>query len=121
MNFPSASPNENMNIDNSINPIPARRAERSSAAGEILAKRVIDDRRVLLAPSWPGSSRPSTSFVPRCFKDVDARERRQVYVVCARQTTMPGHDELSELVAATTPMRYRKAISPRNSLAGNQA
>src|SRR5205807_4469088 len=75
MNFPSASPNENMNIDNSINPMPARRAERSSAAGEILAKRVIDDRRVLLAPSWPGSSRPSTSFVPRCFKDVDARDK----------------------------------------------
>ncbi len=23
---------------------------------------------------------------------VDGRERRQVYVVCARQTTMPGHD-----------------------------
>jgi len=84
MNFPSASPNENMNIDNSINPMPARRAERSSAAGEILAKRVIDDRRVLLAPSWPGSSRPSTSFVPRCFKDVDARDK-------------PGHDELDRL------------------------
>ncbi len=25
-------------------------------------------------------------------KDVDGRERRQVYVVCAKQTTMPGHD-----------------------------
>src|SRR6267142_3988615 len=43
MNFPSASPNENMNIDNSINPIPARRAERSSAALEILASRLIWD------------------------------------------------------------------------------
>jgi hypothetical protein len=94
MNFPSASPNENMNIDSSINPMPARRAERSSAAVEILAKRVIDDRRVLLAPSWPGSSRPHTSSVPRCFKDVDARDK-------------PGHDELSGLVAATTPVRYR--------------
>jgi drug/metabolite transporter (DMT)-like permease len=26
-------------------------------------------------------------------EDVDGRERRQVYVVCAKQTTMPGHDE----------------------------
>src|ERR1700739_1104246 len=25
-------------------------------------------------------------------KDVDARHRRQVHVVCARQTTMAGHD-----------------------------
>src|SRR6266446_3053740 len=99
MNFPSASPNENMNIDNNISPMPARRAERSSAAGEILAKRVIDDRRVLLASSWPGSSRPPTSFVPRCFKDVDARERRQVYVVCARQTTIPGHDDVEWFAA----------------------
>jgi hypothetical protein len=32
--------------------------------------------------------------VPRCFKDVDARDK-------------PGHDELSGLVAATTPVRYR--------------
>jgi hypothetical protein len=33
-------------------------------------------------PSWPGLSRPSTSFVQRRFKDVDARDK-------------PGHDELS--------------------------
>jgi hypothetical protein len=26
------------------------------------------------------------------MQDVDGRERRQVYVVCAKQTTMPGHD-----------------------------
>jgi hypothetical protein len=26
-------------------------------------------------------------------KDVDARHRRQVYAVCARQTAMAGHDE----------------------------
>jgi hypothetical protein len=31
-------------------------------------------------------------FLSRCTKDVDGRERRQVYVVCAKQTTMPGHD-----------------------------
>src|ERR1700687_1555536 len=41
MNFPSASPNENMNIDSSIKPMPARRAERSSNPVEILAMRVI--------------------------------------------------------------------------------
>jgi hypothetical protein len=27
-------------------------------------------------------------------KDVDARQRRQVYAVCAMQTAMAGHDEL---------------------------
>jgi len=26
-------------------------------------------------------------------KDVDARHRRQVYVVCARQTALAGHDD----------------------------
>jgi hypothetical protein len=36
-----------MNIDSSIKPMPARRAERSSNPVEILARRVIDDRRVL--------------------------------------------------------------------------
>src|SRR5712664_3944320 len=30
-------------------------------------------------------------FWPR---GMDCRERRQVYAVCARQTTMPGNDEL---------------------------
>jgi hypothetical protein len=43
MNFPSASPNENMNIDNSISPMPARRAERSSAAVEIFVSRLMGD------------------------------------------------------------------------------
>src|SRR5216683_1681349 len=38
-------------------------------------------------------SRPSTSFNTSGKKDVDARHRRQVYAVCARQTTMAGHDE----------------------------
>src|SRR6202043_2414449 len=41
MNFPSASPNENMNIDSSINPMPARRAERSSNPVEIFANTLI--------------------------------------------------------------------------------
>src|SRR6266403_2563932 len=44
--------------------------------------------------SWPGWSRPSTSFSLRLREDVDARHRRQVYAVCASQTAMAGHDEL---------------------------
>src|SRR5258708_34186892 len=49
-------------------------------------------KRPYISSSWPGLSRPSTSFLRRCSDDVDARERRQVYAVCARQTAMPGHD-----------------------------
>jgi hypothetical protein len=37
-------------------------------------------------PSWPGLSRPSTSFLPRDRKDVDARHKA-------------GHDELFSLIA----------------------
>jgi uncharacterized membrane protein len=33
------------------------------------------------------------SFAGSGKKDVDAREHRQVYVVCAEQTAKPGHDE----------------------------
>ncbi len=32
-------------------------------------------------------------FLLKGRKDVDARHRRQVYAVCARQTAMAGHDE----------------------------
>src|SRR4051794_31867243 len=59
-------------------------------------------------PSWPGSSRlrgrsrfgqakaqPSTSFFIDRKQDVDARHRRQVYAVCAKQTAMAGHHELN--------------------------
>jgi hypothetical protein len=35
---------------------------------------------------------PSTSFLPNSAKDVDARQRRQAYAVCARQTAA-GHDD----------------------------
>ncbi len=45
MNLPMASPNENMKIESSINPMPARRAERSAAAVEILASRVMNELR----------------------------------------------------------------------------
>ena len=41
MNLPSASPNENMKTASTINPMPARRAERSSAVMEIFARRLI--------------------------------------------------------------------------------
>src|SRR5271169_5957793 len=41
MNLPMASPNENMKIDSSINPTPARGAERSSVDAEIFDSRFI--------------------------------------------------------------------------------
>src|SRR6266550_1676846 len=46
--------------------------------------------------SWPGVSRPSTSLLRLWSQDVDARHRRQVYAVCARQTAMAGHDDCSQ-------------------------
>src|SRR3954470_2725353 len=82
MNFPSASPNENMNIDSSIQLMAARRAERSSVAVEILASRLIDDRGLASCSwSWPGASGRPRLFMPRRFKDVGARDK-------------PGDDEL---------------------------
>jgi hypothetical protein len=54
---------------------------------------------------WPGLAvrraaslalayaRPSTPFLPNCSKDADARHRRQVYAVCAKQTATAGHDD----------------------------
>src|SRR5216683_3286308 len=53
MNFPIASPNENMKIDSSISPIAAPP----------------------LSSSWPDLFRPSFAFAPRSFKDVDARDK----------------------------------------------
>jgi hypothetical protein len=38
-------------------------------------------------PSWPGLSRPSTSFFPNCSKVVDARDK-------------PGHDGVERLRGA---------------------
>src|ERR1700682_4939656 len=35
-------------------------------------------------------------------QDVDGRERREVYVVCAKQTTRPGHDDLYSIPHATS-------------------
>jgi uncharacterized membrane protein len=39
------------------------------------------------------SLRPAIHAFAGRAKNVDARERRQVYAVCAKQTAMPGHDE----------------------------
>jgi hypothetical protein len=36
---------------------------------------------------------PAIHVLLAAKKDVDARHRRQVYAVCARQTTMAGHDD----------------------------
>ena len=84
MNFPSASPNENMKIASSINPMPASRAERSSEV-ESFANRLISDaalhlcRAAVMAASRSPS--PIHVFGAARFKDVDARDK-------------PGHDEL---------------------------
>jgi hypothetical protein len=50
-----------------------------------------------------GRSRPKDGVATACLrpaihvlvlqkKDVDARQRRQVYAVCVKQTAVPGHD-----------------------------
>src|ERR1700760_2150172 len=43
---------------------------------------------------------------------MDCRERRQVYVVCARQTTIPGNDEKRSM----PPPVFRFAPSPNGYL-----
>lgn len=49
MNFPRASPEENMSTDSSIRPTPTNRAERPSLWGEILASNdMLKMRRFLL-------------------------------------------------------------------------
>ncbi len=46
---------------------------------------------------------PGIHVSPDASKEVvDGRERRQVYVVCAKQTTMPGHDENTHTIAKLT-------------------
>src|SRR5579883_2773739 len=88
MNLPVASPKENMNTASSIRPTPARRAERSSVWGEILASRDIVGTGPSCCSLAPGKSAkrvfaPDLSAIRgwRCapFKDVDARDK-------------PGHD-----------------------------
>src|SRR5260370_19903552 len=59
--------------------------------------------------SCAGLSRASILFVK-----MDCRERRQVYVLCARQTTLPGNDEpgypLTRSTRATTALARNWAI-----------
>src|SRR5258708_5607876 len=70
----------------------AERRKQIIAAGT--ARQADETDRMTCNPSCPGLSRASTFFLrTRCRQDVDGRERKQVYVVCARQTTMPGHDD----------------------------
>jgi hypothetical protein len=54
------------------------------------------------ASSWPGLTRPSTTF-SFAKQDVDARHRRQVYAVCAKQIAMAGHDEKKNKKAGSNP------------------
>src|SRR5882724_2662414 len=115
MNLPMASPNENMKIDSSINPTPARRAERSSEVVEIFVNRLIDRRAALHHSSCPGIAVRRTASLPlayvpaihvfmRCrFKDVDARDK-------------PGHDELNRL----PPPHLCDTGRPSANLAANQ-
>jgi hypothetical protein len=49
-----------------------------------------------------GLTRPSTPFLRRDCKDMDARHRRQVYAVCARQTATAGHDEVEFFVTSAS-------------------
>jgi hypothetical protein len=88
-----------MNIDSSINPMPARRAERSSALAGIFANRLMDRVVTPLRSVTARLVRAIRAFVPRCFKGVDARDK-------------PGqarHDEIEPIVAA---LRVRYGSGP---------
>src|SRR5437016_4198275 len=56
------------------------RAPARSTAGLCFARAgratVIGARGLLVPPSWPGLSRPSTSLMMLDFEDVDARDKR---------------------------------------------
>src|SRR5712664_4469495 len=49
-------------------------------------------------------------------KDVDGRERRQVYVVCAKQTTMPGHDGGRLSFSQCTAVKNREPRKPESQV-----
>src|SRR5258708_2632838 len=89
MNFPSASPNENMKTPSSIRPMPASRAERSSEVDGFA-------REVMLALSSPGSVPGLSCAVPCCFKGVAAGSSSGK----TRFALLPGHDELNQLSQA---------------------
>ena len=76
MNFPIASPNENMNIESSIKPMPARRAERSSVAGEIFANRFMSGS---LRKGRQGSLIRLLKMSPASFRDAPLAQARNPY------------------------------------------
>src|ERR1700738_5691161 len=89
MNLRGVSQNANTQTDTSISPMPARRAERSSEAVEILASKLISDRdvpRFVMAGFFPAIH----AHCACCFKDVDARDK-------------PRHDELSGMDCRAKP------------------
>src|SRR6478752_168452 len=99
MNLPSASPNENMNIDSSISPMPARRAERSSVPVEILASRLIEWVTLILRSGLLG----------RVSKD----EASWFETALTRLLTMRSRLRQSRrAIAAAGPLRYRCASAP---------
>src|SRR5258707_14603680 len=53
---------------------------------------MIGNPPILLQASYAGLTRVSINLRQNIFEMMDCWERRQVYVVCARQTTMPGND-----------------------------
>jgi hypothetical protein len=55
------------------------------------------DRSVLYTNAVMAGLVPAIHDLTRGTKDVDARDRRQVYAVC-EQTAMPGHDDAERIV-----------------------
>src|SRR6185369_3522517 len=114
MNLPSASPHENMSIDNSINPMPARGAERSSA-GEIFARMLMSDRPLyhVLRRSRISRRNPvMTEFDPaahrmvpeqRWFEDFVLGER---FVIPSRTMTAAVFAAFQTASADSHPVHY---------------
>src|SRR5260370_39501645 len=90
MNLPSVSPNANTPTDTSIRPMPARRAERSSEAVEILASKLISDRdvsQIRHGRTCSGHRHPIVRAVLKTWMP----------------GTSPGHDELSGIGCRAKP------------------
>jgi hypothetical protein len=58
--------------------------------------------------SWPGLTRPSASLRHPIKEDVDARQRRQVYAVCASLTALPGMTTHHRRFRITPPRCVRR-------------
>jgi hypothetical protein len=99
-----------MNIDSSISPMPARRAERSSNPVDIFANRVIDGFwRCFLFSVIAGRVPAIHVSSAGMFKDVDARDK-------------PGHDQSSgtDCRIGTSAIAIRHP-RPQDDPAGKQA